>query len=53
LNNEAVVRTFAAVLISLGFAGSELQVLVIALVVLVLHFGIEAVCAGNLSSTAD
>lgn len=46
LNNKTVVETFAAILVSLGFSGSQLQVLVVALVVLVLHLGIKTVCAG-------
>jgi len=44
LNKKEVVKSFGAVLVMMGFAGSALQILAVALVVLVLHLGIKTVC---------
>lgn len=44
LSNKEVLKTFGAVLAAMGFTGSELQMLVVAVTVVVLHVGLRAFC---------
>jgi hypothetical protein len=45
LSNEAVLKSFGALLVGMGFSGNVLQVLVVAVAVIVMHLGCTAVCA--------
>jgi len=45
LSNEAVLKSFGAVLTAMGFSGNALHMLAVALGVIVLHIGLKAVCA--------
>ncbi len=44
LSNEAVLKSFGAVLAAMGFSGNVLQMLAVALGVIVIHLGCKAVC---------
>jgi hypothetical protein len=44
LSNEAVLKSFGAILVTLGFSGHVLQILAVALTVIVMHIGCKAVC---------
>ena len=44
LSNEAVLKSFGAVLAAMGFSGNALHMLAVALGVIVLHIGLKAVC---------
>ncbi len=45
LSNEAVLKSFGALLVGMGFSGNALQVLAVALAVIVIHLGCTAICA--------
>lgn len=44
LSNEAVLKSFGAILAAMGFSGNVLQMLAVALAVIVIHLGCKAVC---------
>ncbi|MDJ0617494.1 MAG: hypothetical protein QNJ63_12255 [Calothrix sp. MO_192.B10] len=44
LNNQEVIEKFGAVLVTLGFSGGALEILVVALAVIVIHIGVKAFC---------
>ena len=44
LSNEAVLKSFGAVLAAMGFTGNALHMLAVALGVIVLHIGCMAIC---------
>jgi len=44
LNKKDTLRSFAAILATMGFSGNALSMLVVAVVVITLHIGIKAVC---------
>ena len=44
LSNEAVLKSFGAVLAAMGFSGNVLQMLAVALGVIVLHLGCKTIC---------
>jgi hypothetical protein len=44
LSNEAVLKSFGAVLAAMGFSGNVLQMLAVAAGVIVIHLGCKAVC---------
>ncbi|CAK8723921.1 hypothetical protein GCAAIG_13850 [Candidatus Electronema halotolerans] len=44
LSNEAVLKSFGALLVGMGFSGNALQVLAVALAVIVIHLGCTAIC---------
>jgi len=44
LDNEAVLKSFGAILVTLGFSGGALQILVVSLAVIVIHLGVKTVC---------
>jgi len=45
LSNEAVLKSFGALLAGMGFSGNALQMLAVAAGVIVMHLGCRAVCA--------
>jgi hypothetical protein len=44
LTNKNILKSFGALLVGMGFSGSQLQVLAVALAVVVIHLGVRAVC---------
>lgn len=44
LSNEAVLKSFGAVLAAMGFSGNVLQMLAVALGVIVIHLGCKTIC---------
>ena len=44
LSNEAVLKSFGALLAGMGFSGNALQMLAVAVAVIVMHIGCKAVC---------
>ncbi len=44
LTNTAVLASFGAILTNMGYAGTALQVLAVALAVIVIHIGLKAIC---------
>jgi hypothetical protein len=44
LSSKAVLESFGAVLVAMGFSGNALYVLAVALGVIVMHLGCKAVC---------
>ena len=44
LSNEAVLKSFGALLAGMGFSGNALQMLTVAIGVIVMHLGCKAIC---------
>ncbi|CAK8716280.1 MAG: hypothetical protein CDV28_10690 [Candidatus Electronema aureum] len=44
LSSKSVLESFGAILVAMGFAGTALQLLAMALVVIVLHLGCKVIC---------
>ncbi|WP_339137667.1 MAG: hypothetical protein WGN25_06135 [Candidatus Electrothrix sp. GW3-4] len=44
LSSKAVLESFGALLVAMGFSGNALQVLAVALGVIVMHLGCTAIC---------
>ena len=44
LDNKAVLKSFGAILVALGFSCGALQILVVSLAVIVIHLGVKTVC---------
>lgn len=44
LSSKSVLESFGAILVAMGFSGNALQLLAMALVVIVLHIGLKAIC---------
>jgi hypothetical protein len=44
LSNEAVLKSFGAVLAAMGFSGNVLQMLAVAVGVIVIHLGCKTIC---------
>ncbi len=47
LSSRSVLESFGAILMAMGFSGNALQILAVALCVIILHIGLQAVCAGS------
>ena len=44
LDNDEVVDRFSAILVTMGFTGNVLEILVVSLAVIVIHIGVKAFC---------